>query len=183
MQWSLPYVDSFGMGLMVTAAQPVYVGGILQGVVGYDVTMKYLLEPLEHLVSENTYAFVFTSDRGYTIYHPSLVNPSADIADISPVHYSVFEPHDGLGEEIEKITDGTVESINYSGNGWVLKSYFLLGRSNFKVDTMSTSVKLSYDRVSHLKRARILLILAQVNTKKKIFLKEPTKCPIFLSPL
>ena len=46
---------------------------------------------------------------------------------------------------------------------------FLMGRSNFKDDTMSAPVKLTYDRVSDLKLARILLILAQVYRQKKIF--------------
>merc|ERR1719219_1328058 len=68
-KYSLPYVDSSGMGLMVTASKPVYVDNVLQGVVGFDITMKYLLEPVEHLVSETVYAFVIEATRGYMLYH------------------------------------------------------------------------------------------------------------------
>ena len=75
-QYSMPYVDSFGMGLMVTASKSVLDDNSkLQGVVGYDITLKYLLEPLEYMITETTYAWMFTRNRGYMIYHPSLVNP------------------------------------------------------------------------------------------------------------
>ena len=115
-QYSLPYVDSFGMGLMVTASKAVIDdSGVLQGVVGYDITLKYLLEPVEYMISETTYAWMFTRARGYMIYHPRLVNPSAQISDISPVHYSILEPNVGQKAAILALieSNGTA-SISHS---------------------------------------------------------------------
>ena len=120
-QYSLPYVDSFGMGLMVTASKAVIDGSDnLQGVVGYDITLKYLLEPVEYMISETTYAWMFTRSRGYMIYHPKLVNPSAQISDINPVHYSILEPNVGQKSAILPLieSNGTA-SISYLGERFI----------------------------------------------------------------
>ena len=115
-QYSLPYVDSFGMGLMVTASKAVIDdSGNLQGVVGYDITLKYLLEPVEYLISETTYAWMFTRARGYMIYHPRMVNPSAEISDINPVHYSILEPNLAQKVAIQALIESTgAASVSYS---------------------------------------------------------------------
>ena len=115
-QWSLPYVDGFGMGLMLTACKKVIVGGYLQGVIGFDITLQYLAAPVEYLVSETTYAFMITMKRGYMVYHPNFVNPGADIQDINPVHYSVFEADAGLGTEIDNTLAGLQDQFEYHGN-------------------------------------------------------------------
>jgi len=120
-QYSLPYVDSFGMGLMVTASKAVIDNsGNLQGVVGYDITLKYLLEPVEYMISETTYAWMFTRARGYMIYHPRMVNPSAEISDINPVHYSVLEPNTAQKTAIQTLIDSTGQaSVDYNGVRYV----------------------------------------------------------------
>ena len=89
--FTLPYIDSMGLGLMTTAARAVYADNQLQGVVGYDITLDYLLEPVEYLVSESSYAFLLESKRGYIFAHPRLMNPQAKVTDVAPVHFSVFE--------------------------------------------------------------------------------------------
>ena len=116
-QYSLPYVDSFGMGLMVTASKAVIDGsGNLQGVVGYDITLKYLLEPVEYMISETTYAWMFTRARGYMIYHPRMVNPSAEISDINPVHYSILEPNVAQKAAIQALIESSgAASVSYTG--------------------------------------------------------------------
>merc|ERR1712127_947651 len=102
---------------MVTASKAVIDGsGNLQGVVGYDITLKFLLEPVEYMISETTYAWMFTRARGYMIYHPRMVNPSAKISDINPVHYSILEPNVGQKSAILPLIESNGEgSINHMG--------------------------------------------------------------------
>jgi len=109
------------MGLMVTASKAVLNdNNRLQGVVGYDITLKYLLEPLEYLITETTYAWMFTQQRGYMIYHPNMVNPSADVTDINPVHYSILEPDVGQISAIQaKLQIGGVFTFSYIGSRYI----------------------------------------------------------------
>ena len=119
-QYSMPYVDSFGMGLMVTASKPVLDdSNKLQGVVGYDITLKYLLEPLEYLITETTYAWMFTRQRGYLIYHPKFVNPSASVSDINPVHFSILESDEGQVNAIKPLLKEKNFTLSYN----LLKKY------------------------------------------------------------
>ena len=51
---TMPYVDSMGMGLMVTASKAVYdSNNILQGVVGYDLPLNYLFDFFQLRDDEN----------------------------------------------------------------------------------------------------------------------------------
>merc|ERR1712159_203462 len=111
--WSLPYVDSMGAGLMVTGSKAVYSSdNILQGVVGYDITIRYLMEPVEDLVSESSYAFMIEGDHGYLLSHPMLMNPQSLVTDIAPVHYQVFENDDDIIGVVESIINGTSTSAS-----------------------------------------------------------------------
>merc|ERR1719219_193958 len=50
------------------------------------------------------------------IYHPRMVNPSASITDINPVHYSVLESDPLLIEKITSLlSQNGTGSIHYSG--------------------------------------------------------------------
>lgn len=124
--WSLPYVDALGMGLMVTASKAVYVDSNLQGVVGYDITMAYLMEPVEFLVTESTYAFMLDTYRGSIISHPRLMNPQSAVTDISPVHYSIYESDAAIAGDIESIINGTTTSTTSVG----IQRYKIINRDD-----------------------------------------------------
>merc|ERR1712159_622212 len=72
-KWSLPYLDSDGMGMMITAAKPIFADGILQGVAGYDITMDYMIESVElQERSDGSYVYLIDGKRGYLLSHPKI---------------------------------------------------------------------------------------------------------------
>lgn len=73
--WSAPYVDAFGLGVMVTVAVPVKnSAGSRLGVVGIDVTLDTIIRLLEEEEWGEVYSFLTTED-GSTVLHPQLRFP------------------------------------------------------------------------------------------------------------
>ncbi|XP_033124937.1 voltage-dependent calcium channel subunit alpha-2/delta-1-like [Anneissia japonica] len=97
--WTAPYLDAWGLGLMVTYAIPVVSTSSkkLLGVVGIDAT----LDEIENLiVSEkwgSVYAFLINKE-GETIFHP-LLKPSSKLSD-DPIFITIskLEQRDGKPE-------------------------------------------------------------------------------------
>nr|CAB3227394.1 VWFA and cache domain-containing protein 1-like [Phallusia mammillata] len=69
--WTVPYLDSWGLGLMVTANLPVYIGGRLVGVAAADITIEELLAESSYFKpTELSYSFVI-NEGGLVINHPN----------------------------------------------------------------------------------------------------------------
>lgn len=69
------------MGMMITASKAVFTGdtpttGILHGVVGYDITLQYLMGFLEQdqQFDENFYPFLINYKDGSMLYHPKMAS-------------------------------------------------------------------------------------------------------------
>ena len=96
--WSEPYIDAMGMGAMITVSQPVWQNGQLKGVVGVDLTLDYLLEPVAHLQKTQAetgslpdyYMTLFYLSTEYVISHPFVAIPSEK--DATPVKLKQVEP-------------------------------------------------------------------------------------------
>eukprot|EP00117_Sycon_ciliatum_P046633 scpid14148/ scgid33378/ VWFA and cache domain-containing protein 1 len=79
-----PYYDAFGLGLIMTAAAPVYTTNsdttqVLRGVVGVDITITDLFADISYFSDdEHQYAFMINR-KGAAILHP-LLNQPVDIS-------------------------------------------------------------------------------------------------------
>eukprot|EP00117_Sycon_ciliatum_P009972 scpid19042/ scgid12050/ VWFA and cache domain-containing protein 1 len=79
-----PYYDAFGLGLIMTAAAPVYTTNsdttqVLRGVVGVDITITDLFADISYFSDdEHQYAFMINTE-GHAILHP-LLNQPADLS-------------------------------------------------------------------------------------------------------
>jgi len=74
-QFSPPYIGHVGRVLMVTASKSVIsvADKIFQGVVGIDMDMTFLMEPLAGIdAKEDSYSFVVDGSNGQIIAHPNL---------------------------------------------------------------------------------------------------------------
>ncbi|XP_076811760.1 VWFA and cache domain-containing protein 1-like isoform X2 [Clavelina lepadiformis] len=68
--WTVPYLDAWGLGVMITASLPVYVRGDLIGVAAVDVTIEELFAETTYIVpGELSYSFVING-AGLMINHP-----------------------------------------------------------------------------------------------------------------
>lgn len=72
--WSWPYVDASGWGLVITVSQAVIVNDEFIGVVATDLHLQSLVTELEELKpSKNGYNFIFDSG-GIAVVHPSFTD-------------------------------------------------------------------------------------------------------------
>ena len=133
-QFTPPYIDAAGMGLMITASKSVYSDdGHLQGVVGYDITMSYLLNFFDESVTENSYAFLLNANNGNVLYHPNLASFESKMDKFDPVHYSYLEfAGSGSDNPIDKIIAGTHTSASLMGQ----ERYKKVKKDNGFVTTM-----------------------------------------------
>ncbi|XP_076812144.1 VWFA and cache domain-containing protein 1-like isoform X2 [Clavelina lepadiformis] len=68
--WTVPYLDAWGLGVMITASLPVYVRSNLIGVAAVDVTIEELFAETTNIVpGELSYSFV-VNEAGLMIDHP-----------------------------------------------------------------------------------------------------------------
>lgn len=89
--WTAPYWDSSGLGMVVTAALPVFYGGNLKGVVGVDLTIEDLVSDVAYFnAGEYSFAFV-TDDVGTVLMHPLLPTPQFASADAIQLDLSQLE--------------------------------------------------------------------------------------------
>ncbi|XP_078487608.1 VWFA and cache domain-containing protein 1-like [Ciona intestinalis] len=97
--WTTPYLDGWGLGILMTASLPVYVNNNLVGVAAVDITIEELLGESSYFrPSELSYSFVI-NNKGLVINHPlfsyiSNVDPllvSATAYERNAAFLSVFE--------------------------------------------------------------------------------------------
>ncbi|XP_074645932.1 VWFA and cache domain-containing protein 1-like isoform X2 [Tubulanus polymorphus] len=69
---TVPYYDALGLGLIMTAATPVYHAGTLVGVAGIDIQMSDLMQSVSY---NRHYSFVIDSSAR-TLFHPLLPQPT-----------------------------------------------------------------------------------------------------------
>ncbi|XP_063967969.1 voltage-dependent calcium channel subunit alpha-2/delta-3-like [Lytechinus pictus] len=102
--WTAPYLDSWGLGLMVTIAIPAIsqVTGSVIGVVGIDAT----LDEIENLIVNeqwgSVYAFLIDNE-GQTIFHPLLKPSKALVDDPIFINIAKLEQPEGKPESFSII--------------------------------------------------------------------------------
>lgn len=74
---SRPYIDTSGLGLIMTASAPVYIGKEFQGIVGIDATLQEAENALMSQKWGTVYAFLINGE-GRAIVHP-LLRPSSQL--------------------------------------------------------------------------------------------------------
>ncbi|XP_041357381.1 VWFA and cache domain-containing protein 1-like [Gigantopelta aegis] len=137
--WTSPYLDSWGLGLMVTYSIPVLsrITGKYIGVVGVDAT----LDEIENFLTKHMWGSVYSfliNNQGETIYHPRL-KPSKGLLEDpifipisqleidkhgSPAEFSLIESEmrAGITNQIKVVTSkgpktyfyGALEDAEYS---------------------------------------------------------------------
>ncbi|XP_071499643.1 voltage-dependent calcium channel subunit alpha-2/delta-3-like [Diadema antillarum] len=102
--WTAPYLDSWGLGLMVTIAIPAIskITNSVIGVVGIDAT----LDEIENLIVNNQWGSVYAfliDNEGETIFHP-LLKPSKTLVD-DPIFINIgkLEQPEGKPEAFSKV--------------------------------------------------------------------------------
>ncbi|XP_060584904.1 voltage-dependent calcium channel subunit alpha-2/delta-3-like [Ruditapes philippinarum] len=133
--WTSPYLDAWGLGIMVTHAIPVIskVTKRTIGVVGIDAT----LDKIENFLTKHQWGTVYSfliNNQGETIFHPKL-KPSTNLLEDpifipiqqlekntetnKPEEFSEIERNMKLGKEgslrIEKAKDGKPRTFYYAG--------------------------------------------------------------------
>ncbi|KAL4236042.1 hypothetical protein ACF0H5_004428 [Mactra antiquata] len=132
--WTSPYLDAWGLGIMVTHAIPVIskLTGRTIGVVGIDAT----LDKIENFLTKHQWGTVYSfliNNQGETIFHPKL-KPSTNLLEDpifipiqqleknkenQPEEFSEIERNMTLGKEgskfIEKAIDGKPRTYYYAG--------------------------------------------------------------------
>ncbi|XP_052774120.1 voltage-dependent calcium channel subunit alpha-2/delta-3-like isoform X2 [Mya arenaria] len=134
--WTSPYLDAWGLGIMVTHAIPV-ISKITKrtiGVVGIDAT----LDKLENFLTKHQWGTVYSfliNNQGETIFHPKL-KPSTNLLEDpifipiekleqnqrknnEPLEFSLIVQDMKLGKEgslrIDKAVDGKPRTYYYAG--------------------------------------------------------------------
>ncbi|XP_076811762.1 VWFA and cache domain-containing protein 1-like isoform X4 [Clavelina lepadiformis] len=112
--WTVPYLDAWGLGVMITASLPVYVRENLVGVAAVDVTIEELFAEATYIVpGELSYSFVI-NEAGLMIDHPLFPHTgvseplfaSATAFERDPEFVEIFESMK-RGENGEKTFDST----------------------------------------------------------------------------
>lgn len=88
-RWTAAYRDEAGLGLMITAAAPVYDGDAFRGVVCVDMTLSRLRRLVSELPAPYGSAFII-NDRGQLLAHRDLVRPD----DPEPNRFEIAFPED-----------------------------------------------------------------------------------------
>ncbi|XP_076373666.1 VWFA and cache domain-containing protein 1-like isoform X2 [Tachypleus tridentatus] len=108
-QWSLPYLDNLGTGIVMTVSVPVLVNGSFQGVCALDISMETLFQGVSYSqLADTSYSFLINRE-GRTLIHPLLPKPQTvsqgqlfiDISDL----------------ETDKAVESIIQSMKNGGNG------------------------------------------------------------------
>lgn len=106
-QFSSPYLGKVGGVLMVTASRAVIsaADSIFQGVVGLDMDMTYLMEPLADVnAADDSYAFVVDGNNNEVVSHPKLDDVRNFIENGKhPVMSSDVEPEKAVQDKLAEI--------------------------------------------------------------------------------
>ncbi|XP_068714501.1 VWFA and cache domain-containing protein 1-like [Montipora foliosa] len=105
---SVPYVDAFGTGLLMSITLPCYDSeGKFIGVAGTDVNIEDLLSDITFFNQDRkTYAFMISSS-GRTLIHPLLPIPDDPDADPIFLHIKTLEPDAEFEEVFNSMTSGS----------------------------------------------------------------------------
>lgn len=104
---SQPYVDSMGLGLVLTLSKAVYdEDNNLQGVVGYDVPVNMVLKSLDQDFDDSMYPYIVDFNDGRVLYHPKVPLP---VKNFNPDEYGVPD---------RKVSDPIfIENLEFYPNG------------------------------------------------------------------
>ncbi len=98
--FTVPYYDTFGFGMVLSACLPVYDGNAnFCGVTCIDMALQDIVGPLSDFPTEHMYAFMLDAHGRY-VYHPLLPQPTAE--DDSTV-YLQFEALEQESQAIHRI--------------------------------------------------------------------------------
>ena len=97
--WTEAYVDTYGMGRMVTCGAPVYEGDAFRGTVALDITLDVLGQFVAEHQPEIGLAFLY-NDHGQVIAHPTGAQSADDssrlVGDVLPAFLAIEERALGL---------------------------------------------------------------------------------------
>ncbi len=82
--WSNPYYDNATGEYVVTACQPVYKQGVLQGVIGIDISLQMLMDKVNDIrIGEKGYAFIVDKNQVVLAHrNPEIVGTITDVPEI-----------------------------------------------------------------------------------------------------
>ncbi|KAK3730520.1 hypothetical protein QZH41_005735 [Actinostola sp. cb2023] len=101
---SPPYVDAWGLGVLITVAMPCTRDGLLKGVAGIDITMPDLLSEIQYFnqAGPNSYAFI-AHQNGNVLSHPLMPAPETVTKDPSLIHILSLERANGFEKLFEQM--------------------------------------------------------------------------------
>ncbi|XP_015763441.1 PREDICTED: VWFA and cache domain-containing protein 1-like isoform X1 [Acropora digitifera] len=103
---SVPYVDAFGTGLIVTITLPCYHNGRFIGVTGTDFTMDDLTSDISLFQNQGHGAYAFMTNKpGRTMVHPLLPTPSGAYDDPVYLDIRALEPESEFNEVFNAISN------------------------------------------------------------------------------
>ncbi|XP_068693104.1 VWFA and cache domain-containing protein 1-like [Montipora foliosa] len=118
---SIPYVDTFGTGLLTSITLPCYHQGKFIGVVGTDISMADLLSEITYFQkSQSSYAFMADSS-GRTMMHPLLPAPSNAYGDPIFMDITALEPEPEFYSVFESIKNGGSGQKNISSKRFLAR--------------------------------------------------------------
>ncbi|KAK3737749.1 hypothetical protein QZH41_017207, partial [Actinostola sp. cb2023] len=112
---SPPYVDAWGLGVLITVAMPCTRDGFLKGVAGIDITMPDLLSEIQYFnqAGPNSYAFI-AHQNGNVLSHPLMPPPETVTKDPSLIHILSLERANGFEElfvQMMNVDDSGVHDV------------------------------------------------------------------------
>lgn len=116
--WTSPYVDAFGLGQLLTIAQPVVVEFDRHiGVVAVDVRLSDLEQILFSQQWGSLYSFVI-NEEGEVIIHPRLTPAAESTTDLETPPLEMLETRDGdpdITDLLNALKNKETGNITYSG--------------------------------------------------------------------
>jgi HAMP domain-containing protein len=122
-QITSPYIDSSGLGLMISLTKSVhYDNGTKIGVIAADLTIDTIItDVLQISILDSGYAFLIDTD-GDAVAHPNSADPNTKITDLEPIPVDLLNKiltlSDGLDQFIKNdepfyIAHSRVENTNF----------------------------------------------------------------------
>ncbi|ELU06451.1 hypothetical protein CAPTEDRAFT_215114 [Capitella teleta] len=126
--WTAPYLDDWGLGLMVTYAMPCisHVDNSTIGVVGIDAT----LEDLENLLSSQQWGTVYSfliNKHGQTIFHPRLKPSTALVEDPIFIPIEQLEQKGGIPKEFTEVVAAMKAGLTGHKDVFISRTYYYAG--------------------------------------------------------
>ncbi|XP_068714497.1 VWFA and cache domain-containing protein 1-like [Montipora foliosa] len=108
---SVPYVDAFGTGLLISITLPCYHNGNFIGVTGTDINIEDLTSDISLFQNQGHGAYAFMTNRlGRTVVHPLLPAPSGAYEDPVYLDIRALEPEPEFNDVFNAITINRKES-------------------------------------------------------------------------